>query len=128
MKKVIGHRPGGGINSNKAREVGMRNGAPAKTQRTQGVAQIGQSLGNHATDSGKKLGKSIEPVRGSVIPGLGTVPLGNAVAASTVCGPGGSRTVMRSGYQGQHGPANPGLPGPAPRELFPGFPGNPSKR
>jgi hypothetical protein len=121
-------KAGGGILSNKLKQVGVRTGQPAKVQRPMGVSQIGQSLGNHATAQGKPLTRSVEPVRGAALPSGLSVKLGNQVAAETVCGPGGSRTVMRSGVQGQHGPVNPGLPGPAPGELFPGFPGNPSKR
>ena len=49
-------------------------------------------------------------------------PLGNEVAASTVCGVGGSRTVMRNSTQGTHGPVNPGQPNPgANKPIFPGF-------
>ena len=121
-------KAGGGILSNKLKQVGVRTGQPAREMRVRGVSQIGQSTGNHATAQGKPLTKSVEPVRGSVMPGVGSVRLGNEVAASTECCPGGSRTVHRSGSQGQQGPANRGFPRPTPGELFPGFPGNPSKR
>jgi hypothetical protein len=40
--------------------------------------------------------------------------LGNFVAANTKAGPGGSRTVLRSGQQSQHGPANYGEAGGSP--------------
>jgi hypothetical protein len=49
----------------------------------------------------------------------GTLPtkFGNEVAANTVCGVGGSRTIYSAGSQsgsGGHGPANPGNPRPVP--------------
>jgi hypothetical protein len=47
----------------------------------------------------------------------GQVPLGQTVAYSTVCGPGGSRTVMKSGGQGMHGAPAPGNP-PPQRKTF----------
>ena len=84
------------------KQVGMRNGQPARGINPRGVSQIGSSMGNHSMDSGgKKLDKSVEPVRSAAMPG---VKLGNEVSASTVCGPGGSRSVSRSGSQGQQGP------------------------
>jgi hypothetical protein len=38
------------------------------------------------------------------------MPLGNKLAAKTVCGPGGSRDVHKSGSQGQQGAPAPGNP------------------
>jgi hypothetical protein len=49
-----------------------------------------------------------------------SVALGNSVAASTVCGPGGSRSVMPSGGQGQHGPVA-GKPAPQGRDILGSF-------
>jgi hypothetical protein len=115
-------KAGGGINSRNVKSVSVRTGSAARAQSPRGVSQIGQNLGNHSTDnSGKKLTKSVEPVRGAAI---SSVKLGNEVAASTVCGPGGSRTVMRSGGQGMHGAPAQGNPPPA-GELFPGWPSKP---
>jgi hypothetical protein len=71
------------------------------------VAQIGQAQGNHVTPYG---GKST-PYTGERLHNDRTfqpTEFGNAIAARTVCGPGGSREVMASGSQGQHGSAAPG--------------------
>jgi len=60
-----------------------------------GVSQIGSAMGEHATETGKVLRKSVERMHG-VSPVNASQKLGNQVSAETVCGPGGSRTVMRS--------------------------------
>src|SRR5215471_5845551 len=76
-------------------------------------ASVGASRGNraqNALDGGGGVilkGVRADPYKG---PSFNPVPQGNAVAAATVCGPGGSRTVMRSGAQGTHGPVNSGGP------------------
>ena len=36
-------------------------GQPAREMRPKGVSQIGQSMGNHATGSGRNLTRSVEP-------------------------------------------------------------------
>jgi hypothetical protein len=116
-------KAGGGINSRNVVRPGGRNGAAARGINPGHVAQHGLALGNKAMNDPKRL----NPAEPKFAQSPQSVRLGNEVAASTVCGPGGSRTVMRSGAQGQHGPAAPGNPPPA-GELFPGFPGNPGKR
>jgi hypothetical protein len=108
---------GGGINSRVVKSVSVRNGSAARVQNPRGVSQIGSNIGNHATGDGKILRKAVEPVRGSSMPG---VKLGNQVAAETVCGVGGSRSVMRSGSQGQQGPAA-GKVAPQGRDILSGF-------
>lgn len=114
-----GRLSGGGITSRNNVSPSMRNGSAARVQNVKGVSQIGQSLGNHATDSGRTMKGVAVTTMG---PAIGGARLGNEVAASTVCGVGGSRTVMRSGAQGQHGPVNPGQPTPgASKPIFPGF-------
>jgi hypothetical protein len=89
---------GGGIGSKATgRPTQYFVGQPSTRINPRGVSQIGQSLGNHSMDSGgKPLTRSVEPVRAGAMGGMGSVPLGSAVAQSTVCGPGGSRTVMRN--------------------------------
>jgi hypothetical protein len=96
-----GNRPAGGIGSRVVKQQSVRTGQPAKEMRPKGVSQIGQSLGNHSMDSGgKRLTRSVEPVRGA---SMRSVPLGNETAKSAGSGPGAGRTVMGSGSQGQHG-------------------------
>ena len=119
-----GHRPGGGIASRQRVDKPVKVGAAAREIRPAGVSQIGSSMGNRATNGGRTISGAVEAVRGKALPAGLSVPLGNAVAAQTKAGPGGSRVVMRSGQQGTHGPVNPGLPRPASTgEIFPGFRG-----
>jgi len=106
----VGGKAGGGIKSNKLVHKPVRYGEPAKGTRHEGVSQIGSSLGDHATETGKVLRKSVERMHGDAPHNAGQ-RLGNEVAATTVCGPGGSRTVMKSGSQGVQGSVNPGSPG-----------------
>lgn len=93
---------GGGMGSRKVTQRPVKTGSPAQGIRERGVSQIGSSLGNKSTNSGKMLRKAVEPVRGGPTPAGGNVPLGNEVSATTACGPGGSRVVMKSGGQGCH--------------------------
>ena len=96
---------GGGIRSNKLVNKPVKTGSRAEAVSERGTSQIGQSLGNHITDRRGTVSGAVEPVRGALRPtgGPGGIELGNSVAAKTVCGPRGSREVMRSGSQGQQG-------------------------
>jgi hypothetical protein len=117
-----GGNAGGGINSRVNKSVSVRTGAPARGISPGATSQFGSSVGNHATDRAKSTGYRGERYLEGKTPAGGAVRLGNEVAASTVCGVGGSRTVMRSGGQGQHGATNPGQPNPgANKPVFPGF-------
>jgi hypothetical protein len=70
-----------------------------------GIAQLGQSQGNRAMDTGVTRYEGI----GLIGPKRPiSEPLGNEVAARTVCKPGGSRTVYAHGTAGVHGPVNRG--------------------
>jgi hypothetical protein len=112
-----GHKPGGGIKSRNVAEKGVRTGAPRERIRHSGVAQIGQRVGNHVTNQGATGYGGINPFgAGQGYPS----ELGNTLAARTVCGPGGSREVMRSGSQGMTGAPAKGNPKPA-GTLFPGW-------
>jgi hypothetical protein len=92
-------RAGGGLGSRVNKSVPVRTGAPARGISPAGVSQFGSSVGNHATGSATTTGYRGERYLEGKTPAGGNVPLGNEVAASTVCGVGGSRTVMRSGSQ-----------------------------
>jgi hypothetical protein len=96
-------KAGGGINSRQHKSVGVRIGAPRQGKNVKAVSQIGQNLGNHSTNRRQMMPerKVVERVKG---PQGISVELGNARAAATKCGPGGSRDIYRSGYQSQHGP------------------------
>jgi hypothetical protein len=112
--KRSGHRPAGGQHSKNVVEKPVKVGRRAEAINERGVSQIGSSMGNKVTDKAKSLSRSIEPVigaqRGPTQPG--GFPQGNAVAAATVCGPGGSREVSKSGSQGVQGSVNPGVARP----------------
>jgi hypothetical protein len=91
---------GGGYGSRPHVETPVKTGTGSKSARPAGVAQIGVSWGRHVTRSGESNysgerlhnDRSFQPTK-----------FGNEIAANTQCGPGGSRQVMSSGSQGQHG-------------------------
>jgi hypothetical protein len=109
MSKRSGHVPAGGIGSRQHVEKPVRTGQGSTGIRPAHVAQRGVAI-----DPAAK-----EP-RETMKPAGNTVPFGNEVAASTVCGPGGSRAVMRSGAQGLHG-SPVGENKPTPGGLFEGW-------
>jgi hypothetical protein len=88
-------RSGGGLTVNKLRQVGVKAG-PARTDvvSVEAVSDLGMRTAYARPDLFKR---TAEQVRS-----------GNDVAASTVRGPGGSRTIYKSGYQDLHGKASPG--------------------
>jgi len=102
---------GGGVS--KRVEVGVRAGKPQTNVISRdAVMHLGNQRGTHVTEQGD-LKRPKVPLVERTAP---QVPSGNAVATSTVCGVGGSRTVYRTGSQSQHGKVNPGST-PAHREL-----------
>jgi hypothetical protein len=104
-----------GSSSNKLVRPGVRGGVKADAVNPKYPPQIGSALGDHVTHGRKEPlphGKIIEKRR-EPGPSPISVPMGNTLAAATVCGPGGSRTVMKSGSQQQYG-TNPGNPTPVP--------------
>jgi hypothetical protein len=111
---------GGGPGSRVVKQQQVRTGRPAGEMRPAGVSQIGASMGNHATDSGKTLRGAVEAVRGSKVPAGGSVPLGNQTALNAGQGAGAGRTVMRSGSQQQHGPVA-GSPKPQGADILSSF-------
>jgi hypothetical protein len=108
-----------GIRSRNNREVPVRTGAPRKHIQKAGVAQLGQMQGDHATGKGGSTGYTGVSLIGPKQPI--SVKLGNEVSATTVCGPGGSREILRSGGQGTHGATNPGQPMKPSRPLWEGW-------
>src|SRR5262245_27775627 len=86
--------------------VGVRAG-PATTNKMNvgGASQIGQAMGGQMRGDSHTSKNSALPMAAGR---AAQVPMGNAVAASTKCGPGGSRTIYPTGSQMQHGPAVPG--------------------
>jgi hypothetical protein len=88
---------GGGIESNKRREVPVRVGKPREGINVVAVSRLGAMQGNHVTERGKTLPNPPEPLVGKQRPI--SVTMGNAVAYGTKAGPGGSRTIYRAGVQ-----------------------------
>jgi hypothetical protein len=84
-----------------------------------GLSQYGTAVGGKIRDGSISGVNSARAVFEA--PTTERVPMGNTVAASTVAGPGGSRTVMRSGTQGTHGPVVQGN-APQGRPIWPEFP------
>jgi hypothetical protein len=121
-----GHRPAGGLGSKQTtRYVAPHQSHRAVEKRPAGVSQIGSQLGNHVTEHGRPVRGAVEKVRGRVFPHNegGAVPLGNETALRGI-GPGGGRTIHKSGSQmqwgepaGQRREPNPG--GDIPREYGP---------
>jgi hypothetical protein len=113
-----GHRPGGGIASNKVVNKPVRTGQRAERVHQGGAGQLGIMQGSHGTNQRTDSSYRGDPLLGGPRPAgaPGSVLLGNEVAAKTVCGPRGSRNLYgQSGSQGTHGSVNPGDPRPNPR-------------
>jgi hypothetical protein len=103
-------KSGGGIGMNK-NVSGKVYGGSRTTQvvSPRGVSQLGAAQGGKLKREGSFTGvNSSLPVFEGNKPAA--TQMGNAVAASTVCGVGGSRTVYKTGTQMTHGPVR----GPAP--------------
>jgi hypothetical protein len=101
-----GHRPAGGLHSNKVVHRPHGKTEPVlHAKRPAGVSQYGQMQGTHVTRGGESdyRGERVEGGRGYAAP-LGITDPVKAV------GVGGGRTVMRTGGQGQHGSAVQGGP------------------
>ena len=94
---------GGGYGSRPHTEQSVKTGTGSRSARPAGVAQTGQSQGDHVTEYGGRdsryRGERLHNDRS-----FQPTPFGNEIAANTVCKPGGSREVLRSGGQGTHGP------------------------
>jgi len=105
---------GGGYGSRQVTERPVKTGSGSRSTRPAGVAMFGQMQGTHITHDKES------SYRAEKLHGGGTLPtkFGNAVAASTQCGPGGSREVMGSGSQGTHGATTPGNPQPKARGIL----------
>ncbi len=106
---------GGGPHSKNVVRKEVRTGSPRQQGHPGGVAQIGAHVGSHATNKGNT-GYRGEPIfKGPA----NSVPLGNEVAAKTVCGPGGSRDIYKTGFQQTHGAVVvAGNPAPKGRDIL----------
>jgi hypothetical protein len=110
-----------GIKSRNVVQTPVKTGAGSKGVSPGWVGQRGQIQGAHTTD-GKET-----PYRGEpkfTGKNFQKTKFGNEIAASTVCGPGGSRQIHRTGSQQQYGSG--GAPLPSGRDILSSF-GNESK-
>jgi hypothetical protein len=101
-----------GISSKNLVHPKVRTGTGSRGTHPGGVAQLGQHVGDKATHGNPKgSGYRGEPLHNNR--NFQKTPFGNEIAANTVCKPGGSREVMRSGGQGLHGDVAGSRPGQA---------------
>ena len=107
---------GGGYGSRPHVEKPVKTGSGSHSTRPAGVSQIGYQVGDHRTDGRGSTGYRGEKVHNPE-KNFQPTPFGNEIAARTVCGPGGSREVMSSGSQGQHGGVA-GSPRPQGRDIL----------
>jgi hypothetical protein len=102
-KRVMGNKVGGGLGSRVVNPQGTRDGQKAFGINPGGVAQLGSSQGNKATEQGSTLSYRGEPWTVGKTPI--SVPLGNSVATNVgKGGPGAGREVFRCGSQGPCSP------------------------
>jgi hypothetical protein len=94
-----GHRPAGGLHSNKVVHRPHGKTEPvANKYRPQGVSQYGQMQGTHVTDRRESSYRG-EPKRG----GKGYEPPGMISNPVSAVGVGGGRTIYKTGTQDQYG-------------------------
>jgi hypothetical protein len=103
-----GNQPAGGLGSKVVVEKPVRTGQPASGIYPSWASQV---VGNKVTESASTLAYRGEPMKMPRGPAGSNQPLGNAVAAATKCGVGGSRTIYSSGSQGGM-PVTPRAVGP----------------
>src|SRR5215467_3018881 len=95
-------RSGGGINSNKRVEVPIRTGKTARNVNPGGISNLGSSIGQGSTQGHRSAAgnPSTKFFKGDYPGGsVGAQKLGNQVSAEYKEGPGGGRTIYRTGSQ-----------------------------
>jgi len=116
-KNRSGHRPAGGIGSNK---VTHRNAPKAEPRprsiNPSAVNQLGNMLGDHITNKASTGYRGEELVRGKGYSG----PIGPTDNVKAV-GVGGGRTTYHCGTQDQHGAPAPGNPPASGKDILAGF-------
>ena len=103
----MGHKPAGGIGNRNVTEKRVKTGVGAGGVNVRWPAQVGNSRGDRAQNALEGGGGTIlRGVRADPYkpPNFNPVRQGNEVAAATVCGPGGSRQVYKTGTQQTYGP------------------------
>jgi hypothetical protein len=105
MSKAV---TGGGANSRVNKQVPVRLGGPNKAIAPAWAAQVGGAYGDHAMEGDTPRTAAVGKFAG---PALNPTPMGNKRAESCPKGPGGGRTVYRSGYQSTTPSPTPMPPG-----------------
>jgi hypothetical protein len=95
-----------GIKSRNVKQVPVRTGQPSYGVNVRSVSQVGQSLGDHATE-GKSVMRPVEPYKDGRSPVGAGVPLGNLTSKTAGQGPGSGRTVSKCGSQQGVSPSTP---------------------
>jgi hypothetical protein len=96
-----GHRPAGGIKSRVVSERPVRVGKGALKDNVKAVSQIGQAMGNKATDHSRLIDPR-ERLRQGEMGAMGAIPLGNqrsAELSGANAGCGKGRNIYRTGTQ-----------------------------
>jgi hypothetical protein len=116
-KSMSGHRPAGGIASRQVVKKPVKTGVGNRGVSVGAVGQLGHKQGSHTTEGKETSYRGAGPIHQG--PALRPAEMGNALAAKTVCGPGGSRTIYASGSQGQTGSG--GAEKPSGRDILGSF-------
>ena len=111
---------GGGLGSRNVVRPGVVVGARGREVGPRGVSQIGSAMGNHATETARKLSGAVEAVHRAPQPanGPGGVPLGNAVALNVGKGGCGTGRTLYANLE-QIGPTARRLEAHGPRVATP---------
>jgi hypothetical protein len=108
---------GGGQGSKNVVHPNVKTGLGNRAVNVGKTGQLGNMQGSHTTDGKERKYRGEGPLyRGAA---LRPAEMGNAVAAKTVCGVGGSRTIYKTGSQDQHGSG--GAPKPSGRDILSEF-------
>jgi hypothetical protein len=108
---------GGGSDSKNVVRPNVKTGQGNRGVGVGSVGQLGNMQGSHTTDGKETRYRGEGPIHQGAA--LRPVPMGNAVAASTKCGVGGSRTIYKTGSQDQYGSG--GSPQPQGRDILSSF-------
>jgi hypothetical protein len=106
----MARRSGGGITSKNLVHKPVKTGQGALKDNVKAVSQIGQAMGNKATDHSRLI-NPVERLRAGALGAMGSVPLGNqrsAELSGANAGCGKGREVARAGSQGTYGSPSAG--------------------
>jgi hypothetical protein len=96
--KVMGKNQG--IKSRNVTHPSYHGGKAPHGKSVKATSQIGSQMANKVMEHERLLRNVADKMDKGAFDGA--VPMGNAIAEGTVCGPGGSRNVSKAGSQGSH--------------------------